>query len=205
MEYSSETEQKIFQAAREIFVQEGYDGARMEEIASKAGINKALLHYYFRSKDRLYHEVFRREVHQLLKDLIGSINLDLEIKELLKLFINNYLDRLHENPLVVRFFLWEIRSGAQHIREVLQPLLGTGNETIPAKLVQKFEIAISRGETRKLDPHHLLFSLISMCIYTFMAEPVIEVLFPDLNMQDDAFIEKRKTEIFNLVWEGLKP
>jgi TetR/AcrR family transcriptional regulator len=205
MEYTSETEQKIFEAAREIFIQQGHDGARMEEIANKAGINKALLHYYFRSKNKLYQEVFRREVRQLLSDLIGSINLNLDIKDLLKLFISNYLDRLHDNPLVVRFFLWEIRSGGHHIKEILQPLLDSENGPVPRKLVLKFEKAISRREIRNLDPYHLVFNLISMCIYTFIAEPVIEVIFPEIDVRDDTFIDQRKNEIFNLIWQGIKP
>ena len=205
MEYSSETEQKIFEAAREIFVQEGRDGARMEEIANKAGINKALLQYYFRSKEKLYQEVFLRETRQLFNDLLGSINLNLEIRGLLKSFINNYLDRLHENPLIVRFFLWEIRSGGHHIKELLQPLLESDGRPAPRKLVTKFEDAISRGEIRKSDPYHLVFNLISMCIYTFIAEPILQVIFPEVDLHDQQFIDKRKKEIFDLIWEGIKP
>jgi AcrR family transcriptional regulator len=205
MEYSSETEQKIFDAAREIFVQQGHDGARMEEIARKAGINKALLHYYFRSKDKLYQEVFTREARNLLNDLIGSINLDLEIQDLLRSFIRHYIDRLYENPLVIRFFLWEIRKGGQHISEMLQPLLQKEGRPAPRKLVKKFEQASASGEIRRLDPYHLVFNLISMCIYTFIAEPVIEVLFPEINVRNRSFTDKRKEEVYHLIWDGIKP
>ena len=204
MEYNSETEQKIFDAAREIFIQQGHDGARMEEIARKAGINKALLHYYFRSKDKLYQVVFTREARNLLNDMIGSINLNLEIKDLLHSFIQRYIDRLYENPLVVRFFLWEIRKGGQHIKEMLQPLLKKEGGPAPRQLVKKFEQAIASGEIRRLDPHHLVFSLISMCIYTFIAEPVIEVLFPEINIRGRSFIDKRKEEVYHLIWDGIK-
>ena len=203
MEYNSETEQKIFEAAREIFIQQGHDGARMEEIAKKAGINKALLHYYFRSKDKLYQEVFTREARNLLNDLIGSINLDLDIQELLRSFIRRYIDRLHENPLVVRFFLWEIRKGGQHISEMLQPLLQKEGGPAPRQLVKKFEQASARGEIRQLNPYHLVFSLISMCIYTFIAEPVIDVLFPEINVRDRSFIDERKEEVYRLFWDGI--
>ena len=65
MKLTSDTEQKILQAATEIFLEKGHDGARMQVIADKAGINKALLHYYFRSKDKLFRTVFKKELQSM--------------------------------------------------------------------------------------------------------------------------------------------
>ena len=72
MEFNSETEKKILTAAGEIFLEKGHAGARMQEIADRAGINKALLHYYFRSKDKLFHIVFRREMQIMLDNVFSS-------------------------------------------------------------------------------------------------------------------------------------
>ena len=57
-ENDKQTEEKIFDAATDVFVEKGMDGARMQDIANHAGINKALLHYYFRTKDQLFNAVF---------------------------------------------------------------------------------------------------------------------------------------------------
>ncbi|MCB0293033.1 MAG: helix-turn-helix transcriptional regulator, partial [Calditrichaeota bacterium] len=69
MKYSSETERKIVEAASTVFLEKGKTGARMQAIADRAGINKALLHYYFRSKDRLYQEVFERQVETFVGEM----------------------------------------------------------------------------------------------------------------------------------------
>ena len=114
--YSSETEQKIFDSAREVFIRDGRDGARMEEIARHAGINKALLHYYFRSKEKLYRAIFQQEFNRVMGDLSDSLSLDLEISQFLESFINNYIDRMSQNSHVIQFMLWEIRSGETGIQ-----------------------------------------------------------------------------------------
>jgi TetR/AcrR family transcriptional regulator len=205
MERLSETEQKIYQAATQVFIHRGRDGTRMEDIAKEAGINKALLHYYFRSKDKLYSAVFEREVRKVVADLFLSINLELDIQTFLYTFIDNYIDRLHQNPAVVQFMLWEMRSPNTDISEIIQRIFTIDRNSPPQKIVQKLRQAVKDQEIRKLDAHQLIFNIISMCIYTFVAEPIIYSLFPELKVQEKSFINKRKNEIYNLIWNGIKP
>ena len=91
MKYNSETEQKILLAASEVFLKKGRDGARMQEIADAAGINKALLHYYFRSKERLFRLVFRQELIDMLTNIFGIISTTDSFEVFLKKFISEYL------------------------------------------------------------------------------------------------------------------
>jgi len=204
--YSSETEQRIFDSAREVFIRDGRDGARMEEIARHAGINKALLHYYFRSKERLYQAIFQREFKRVIGDLSDSLALNLDTSHFLQSFINNYIDRLNQNSHVIQFMLWEIRSGGENMKEFLQELFSSDRLSFtPWKVIKKFQQAMKNGEIRKTDPHQLLLSIISLCIYTFIAGPIIEAIFPEINTMDSKFINKRKKEIFQLVWNGIKP
>ena len=204
--YNSETEQKIFDSAREIFIRDGRDGARMEEIARHAGINKSLLHYYFRSKEKLYRAIFQQEFNRVIGDLSDSLPLDLEIFHFLQSFINNYIDRMSQNSHVIQFMLWEIRSGGDNMKGFLQELFSSGRLNFtPHRVIEKFQLAMKKGEVRQADPHHLLLSIISMCIYTFVAGPIIQAIFPEINSLDPKFIRKRKKEIFQLVWNGIKP
>ncbi|OGB63077.1 MAG: hypothetical protein A2Y94_06655 [Caldithrix sp. RBG_13_44_9] len=205
MEHLSETEQKIYQAATRVFIHHGRDGARMEDIAKEAGINKALLHYYFRSKEKLYANVFEQEIRKVVMDLFQSINLELDIQTFLHTFIFTYIDRLHQNPFVVQFMLWEMRSPNTLIREIFQKIFSDDQYSPPQKVVQKIQQAIKNRKIRKLEARHLLFNIIGMCIYTFIAAPVITTLFPELKVQDKSFITQRKNEIFNLIWNGIKP
>jgi AcrR family transcriptional regulator len=199
------TEKTILEAAKRVFLQKGSDGARMQEIADEAGINKALLHYYFRSKEKLYATVFEQEIRKVVMDLFQSINLELDIQTFLQSFIFTYLDRLHQNPAVVQFMLWELRDPKPIIRTIFHKIFSGEQFSPPQKVVQKIQQAVKNQELRKLDARHLLLNIIGMCIYTFIAAPIIITLFPKLKMQDRSFINQRKNEIFNLIWNGIKP
>jgi AcrR family transcriptional regulator len=204
--YNSETEQKIFDSAREIFIRDGRDGARMEEIARHAGINKALLHYYFRSKEKLYQEIFRQEFKRMISDLSDSLPLDLEISLFLLSFINNYIDRMGQNSHVIQFMLWEIRSGGENMKNFVQELFSSDQLNFtPHIVINKLQQAMENREIRQADPHQLLLNIISMCLYTFIAGPIIQAIFPKINTLDRKFINNRKKEIFELVWNGIKP
>ncbi|HER43351.1 MAG TPA: TetR/AcrR family transcriptional regulator, partial [Candidatus Eisenbacteria bacterium] len=122
------TERKILSAAARVFLEKGRDGARMQEIADAAGINKALLHYYFRSKELLYREVVAREVSGFVRGLIASFSVEGEIDEMLRSFIDGSIDRLAGNPQVVRFLVWELGSGGAIVRGVVkEALAGSGS------------------------------------------------------------------------------
>ena len=88
METNIKTEEKIIEAATKIFLEKGKDGARMQEIADRAGINKALLHYYFRSKEKLYQEVFSNELKHFFTSILGTIKERQDFKEFIQTFIN---------------------------------------------------------------------------------------------------------------------
>lgn len=204
MEYSSETEQKIIKAATDVFLQKGKEGARMQEIAGRAGINKALLHYYFRSKEKLYNQVFTKEVSQVFEDFFESIRLEKRMEDFLHTFVFNYIDHILKHPQVVRFMLWELESGAENLREIFRGIYTSRQERTPLTIIQRIETAIQDGEIRPLDSLQLLISIIGVCVYAFVAKPLLEALFPGVNVTDPAFAEIRKKEVFNLIWNGIK-
>ncbi len=71
--------------------------------------------------------------------------------------------------------------------------------------MHKIQQAVHHKEIRKVDAHQLFFNIIGMCIFTFIAAPIITSFFPDINIQQKSFIEKRKTEICQMIWNGIKP
>ena len=198
-------EERILDAAREVFLEKGKAGARMQEIAARAGINKALLHYYFRSKEELYRQVLTRELSSFFNELIESVRPAGDMETFIRAFIENYIDRLSGNPQVVRFLTWEIGTGGPVARNVIAVIIH-GNEGNPIWPVFRdtFSRGIAAGAIRPVDPQHLIFSLIGMCIYVFLAAPILTAVFPGIDPSDGEFIEKRKKEIFDLVWNGIK-
>ncbi len=202
MSANSETEAKIIQAARDVFLHKGKAGARLQDIADVAGINKALLHYYFRSKDRLYEKVFEQIVSDFLSEFLDSFSTDEDFRETLKSFIDKYLTALSKHPEVVRFVMWEIKEGGVFFAEQARGMFASrGFETIP--LISVIQKAVAEGRIRPVDPVQLTISIIGMCLYPFIAQPLLEKIIPGIEVQNDDFLSRRSDEIFDLVWRGV--
>ena len=122
------TENQILIAAREVFILKGFEGARMQEIADHAGINKALLHYYFRSKEKLFDAVFSEIAANLFPAMKQVIEAELGMKEKITFFIKMYLKTLLENPFIPAFIINTLNSNParflNHIKKSgLNPML----------------------------------------------------------------------------------
>jgi len=202
MSVKSETETKIIQAARDMFLRKGKAGARLQGIADVAGINKALLHYYFRSKDRLYERVFEQIVGDFLNEFLDSFSTDDNFRTTLKSFIDKYLTALSKRPEIVRFVMWEIKEDGVFFAEQARRLFASrGFETIP--LISVIQKAVAEGHIRPVDPIQLTISIIGMCLYPFIAQPLLEKIIPGLEVQSDEFLSRRSDEIFDLIWQGV--
>ena len=115
---SDSPEQKILAAARSEFIEFGLRGARTQAIADRCGVNKALLHYYFRSKDRLYEAVLQdiaRTMRSAMELQLEEVGDDEEIRSLLRRVIATYIGTLQRNPDIARFMFREIAEGGGHL------------------------------------------------------------------------------------------
>src|ERR1700712_5053671 len=102
MEEISGTEQKILAAAEEVFHEKGYDGARMQEIAEHAGINKGLLHYYFKTKDKLFEAIFSRALQHMISKIFGILEMELPLEDKIRLIVDQYMSMILKNPTLPR-------------------------------------------------------------------------------------------------------
>lgn len=202
--YSTETENRILQAATEVFLHKGKGGARMQEIADKAGINKAMLHYYFRSKDRLYEQVFILQLERFFTSFVDAIPETDDVRAFLEHFVEAYMNYIAANEGLVRFIIWEIQSGAQLMPQFMKSLFSKRGYRKPLFLL-KIEKAIADGQIREVEPVNFVISLIGLCAYPFIARPILEKVFNGVAISSDDFLAKRKTEILNLLWNGIKP
>ena len=118
MNKSSVTEEKIIKAAAEVFMEKGRDGARMQEIADIAGINKALLHYYFRSKEKLFSKVFYLEIPKIISNIFEAYEDTDDFKKFLESFISKYIDNIYPRKNMMRFLLWVNDETKQEIATI---------------------------------------------------------------------------------------
>jgi len=182
------TEDKILSAAREVFVSKGYDGARMQEIADMAQINKALLHYYFRNKERLFKDVFEETLQQIGPVIIefASAAIPLEVK--IWKFVDDYIEIMKKNPKLPLFILNEIRVNPERVLSYL-PINNLLNvQILQDQLNQESE----RGNFNHVDVRHFMVNVISLTIFPFIGKPIMQQSLQIADDEWEDFLNERK-------------
>ncbi len=199
----SETEQRIFRAAIAVFAREGLKGARMREIAETAGLNKALVHYYFRSKERLYASVFEYIIRRHFSGMFRLVARTKPSPATLRLFIGKYIDLLRDNPHLVPFMAHELSHGSGTMRATMERIFAETGEG-PQVLVRWVREMAKARFIRRIDPVQFIATLIGACIIPFLNFPILAVMDPTLAGRRDRFLEERKEHIFRLIYDGIK-
>ena len=194
------TEEKILNAAKKVFLTKGMDGARMQDIADEAGINKALLHYYFRSKDKLFEQIFMEVASAFLPKIFAILESEATLFEKIELFCSEYIGQEIKTPYVPIFILNEInRQPKAFLKKVL------GNHKPPVhKVVAQIEKEIKAGVIKPIEPLQLLMNVLSLCIFPFLACPMIQLITGMDNKQFNEMMEHRKKEVPKLIIRSIK-
>ncbi|HEY6062134.1 MAG TPA: TetR/AcrR family transcriptional regulator [Chitinophagaceae bacterium] len=194
-------EQRILAAAHKVFTTKGMAGARMQDIADEAGINKALLHYYFRDKDKLFEVVFLEEAQKFFPKINRIFNSDAPLFEKIGNFVNEYIDEMLVNPYLPWFVMNEINRDPD---QFMYKIWGQENLPKPAKFLEQIAKEIKNGTIKKISPVHLLMNLLSMTIFPFVAKPMIT---RNLRLSDKQFrsiMEERRKEVPKFIIDSIK-
>jgi len=195
------TEQKILEAASRVFLRKGMAGARMQEIADEAGINKSLLHYYYRNKDKLFMSVFRLAIQDFLPGILYIFNSRISIFQKLERFIHEYMRVLMDNPFVPMFILHELQRDPDRLFHVFKD---AGIE--PSRFLKEFERSVKKGEVRNIDPRHLIVNVLSLCIFPIAARPMMQRVFFDNDARAyEAFLKEREAVVSEFVINAIQP
>jgi TetR/AcrR family transcriptional regulator len=196
------TEEKILAAAKKVLFSKGYAGARMQDIADEAGINKALLHYYFRSKDKLFEMIFKEAIGKLMPQ-ISTIFSDINISfyDKIRAFCHSYISTWLEHPYIPMFVLHELHSdsGKGFLKMVEETRFKPVRDALSA-----IETAITKKEIRRVDPHHLFLHMISLCMFPFMGSPVFKKVTGITDKQFDIMMQQRAVEVSEFIIESIK-
>lgn len=192
------TENQILNAAREVFITKGFEGARMQEIADHAGINKALLHYYFRSKEKLFEAVFSEVASNLFPAMRQMLEAELELKEKITLFIKIYLKALDENPFIPAFILNTLNTNPDSFLKYIKK-----SGLNPRLLQKQIDDEAALGMIRMIKAEHLMVNIIAMCIFPFVARPIVQNIFDMSNEEYQMYLESRQTEIVDFVLKSI--
>jgi Transcriptional regulator len=193
----------ILCAATKVFIAKGKSGARMQEIADEAGVNKMLLHYYFKSKDLLFQEVLKKTLTELYYSVIEISYKADSFKDTLVVFIDKHFDFLCAKRDVLTFLLWEAEHDGNIHKIIEKTFQELGNTPLSA-LTEKIEKAIKNGEIRAVNPKDFIINLFSLNISYFIALPFIKLFTNIKETECMELLEARKKEIFRLLWNDIK-
>lgn len=200
------TEEKILAAAKKIFYQKGLKGARMQEIADDAGVNKAMLHYYFRSKQKLFDQVFSQSVRsitpQLMDVFLEESNLQTKITHLVELTIDLFL----EEPFLSNFIINELSNNPEKLfQSILEYDDGLVGKVLPLISTQIQE-GIEQGSIQSdLKPAELIVNILSLCLLPIMAQTVLQRILGIDDERMERFMVKRKQTVTQFVLDAIKP
>lgn len=194
------TEARILESARKVFYLKGLKGARMEEIAKEANINSALLHYYFRTKEKLYLRVFSDAVSNLKGQIFDLLNKDMPLDEKITFFVDKYINFLIENPYLPMFIINELNQNPNRIVEIFK----IHDEIKNNFIINQFNNEILKGNIRPINFLHFIMNLLSLCIMPFLAKPIFKNTFQLSEEQFKSIILERKQMIPEIIIKWLK-
>jgi TetR/AcrR family transcriptional regulator len=188
-ENDKQTEEKIFEAATDVFVEKGMDGARMQDIATHAGINKALLHYYFRTKDQLFSKVFEKIAGRMFSKFAPVFDEHLSLEEKIRFFFNAHISFMHDNPRLPGFILNEINRNPTRIKKLLSTIeFGK----VWSLLYEQHKDELEKYNITQENFPQIMTTIASMSVFPFAARGILEGIFQNMGIDFDKYIEERK-------------
>lgn len=191
MEKDISTEEKIKEAARKVFQEKGYGQARTRDIADEAGINLALLNYYFRSKEKLFDIIMEESMQKVFGLILGVVNdgkLDLSKK--IDAVVKRYIDSLLENPNLPLFVLSEIQANPQRL---MKKIGITDRLVIDNPFYRQMQEQIDAKEIKGITPLHIFINIVSMTIFPIVGRPLLISMHAPMTDEDYmVFINERR-------------
>ncbi|NLA50094.1 MAG: TetR/AcrR family transcriptional regulator [Bacteroidales bacterium] len=200
-EAEKQTEDRIFESATEIFIEKGMDGARMQDIANHAGINKALLHYYYRTKDHLFEAVFDKMANVMFSRFSLVFDEKATLEEKIRFFFREHISFLQKNPRLPAFILNEINRNPERMKKLLQRF--SINEFWNTLESLHHDELLRYNITREKMPQ-LMTSMAAISIFPFAAKGILEVLFEKAGYDYNEYLEERKDFAADFIIRAIK-
>jgi AcrR family transcriptional regulator len=181
----------ILAIASDIFYRKGFTGARMQEIADLAGLNKAMLHYYFKTKEQLFDTVFQQALGVFLGGIAQVLNTDLPLKQKVNDYVDYCVDALQANPAVAGFIIHELQQHPDR--------LSTQFADYSFANLQSFR---QQAAAVGINANHFFTNMVALCVYPFLARPLLQHLLQQTDEEYQAFLQERKRAIKEQLWGG---
>ncbi|MCX6146369.1 MAG: TetR/AcrR family transcriptional regulator [Candidatus Kapabacteria bacterium] len=196
------TEEKILNAARKVFTSKGYAAARMDDIAKEAGMNRALIHYYFRSKDKMFQIIFEEKFRIFFLSISSVLTSDNDVKEKVVNLIRMYFEQLIENPDLPLFIINAVNASPENFIKLTNKLNVSPKEAFKSFHIQ-VQKEVEEGKIRNIKPYVLILNILSLSIFPFIARK----MFMNINNISETeyfeILENRIEDVINMVLNDL--
>lgn len=202
-----DTEQRILQAARKVFVARGTAGARVQEIAAEAGVNPALIHYYYRSKEGLAAAVFREAAGRLVPVVAGLFLSEAPIEQKVEQFIHLYIDAVRHSPFLPGYIVSELHHHQERqstLREIARLAPEGMAERAFARLATDLEEAAASRGMRRISAEQFITNVMALAAFPFIARPALTTAFGLDAEAFDRFLDERRAELPSIIIAGLR-
>lgn len=200
----NDTESRILQAAEREFFEKGYAGARTASIAEAAGVTHAMLHYYFRTKDKLFERIVSEKISILGNIIISAIcDEDLTLEDRIRQGIERHFDFIAANRDLPKFIVNEVLTRPDVVEMMKCNLQNIVNNLLNS-LQHEIDAYAAKGLCRQVNARMLLIDIVSLNVFPFMAAPIVLGAIGDSYNSYDEFLALRKTENVETILNKLK-
>jgi Transcriptional regulator len=194
------TQDRILEAARKVFVEKGMAGARMQDIANEAGINKALLHYYFTSKDMLFEQIFSNTSKTFIPHVNELLQSDIPLFEKIEHICADYISMVMRNPFMPLFLINEVNKQSS---DFLKRMWGKQKPDL-SKFIEQVQQEVKKGTIKSIHPAHLYMNIMSMCVFPFLGKPMMQFMTKLTDKEFNQLMEERKKLVSQLIIDSIK-
>lgn len=182
-------EEKIKEAARKLFTQKGYDAVKTRDIAEEAGLNLALLNYYFRSKQKLFDLIMMENIQQFVQTIVLRISeSNISITEKVEKVVEAYIDMISANPYLPVFVMNQMHNVPSKLVDKMEPLL----KPVRENFMRQLEEAAKKGEIKPIHPFHFVANLMGLTVFPFIGKPLIQRVSGVSNDEFAKLVQERK-------------
>lgn len=200
---SPETKGRILQAAQKEFAARGFSGARMEAIARGAAINKAMLFYYYSSKENLYRTVLQGVFSEIFGEIGRFVSQPLTPALFLEKFPEIYIRFIARHPDLLRIMVFDLIHNPENVVFAMATIVHEKNSFKPNPLFELIKRWHSQGLISEADPLHFMMNIVALSIFSFIGKPMVETI-SGVRVENDAdFICKRIASVVNVLQRGM--
>lgn len=199
-EINSESLSKINESATTEFAEFGFSGARVDRIARRAGVNKAMIYYHYSSKEDLYVSILTAKIDSLSQVIKSSMDANEDLESILLKLARFYNQILAAEPRIRQIFLHEMASGAKFMKKSFADIMT--HRSIPQQLRQILEKGMREGKYRQCDARQAIIGFIGMNFFYIVSSPLINQVW---EIEDEeTFRRERPAELVNLFLTGIE-